>query len=147
VDLAEFEHTVAIAVIGRARGGILQIGDSCIALVRSEGAALACPPQNGDYANETFFVSLSSATHSLAFFDIIRINDVTALFGFTDGLSHKWIHGENSKPARCVEQLAAKLAKRDWGTSELKAYLSHETLWAQSDDDRGVAYPHARCSL
>jgi hypothetical protein len=137
---SEFEHTLAAVVFGAVSCGTIQIGDSCIALVRDTEARLAFAPQNGEYANETNFVELSPLVHSTAVFGIFDMAELSAAFAFSDGVSYKWVHAFSHQPARCVGQVAAKVGCGEWADEEIRSYLENREFWRESDDDRSIAY-------
>jgi|GEM_PF-1038860 len=136
----DFEFTLAAVVIGDSHTAMLQVGDSCIALVKNETVELAFHPTKGAYENETEFVGQSKDLLSIVKAGIFPTNNITGLFCFTDGLASKWIDNSKSQPAPAIVQITKMLSDCSWSGANLRAYLTHD-FWDQtSDDDRGVGY-------
>lgn len=137
---SECEFTVAAAVMGRAATGVLQLGDSCIAVVRGESAELAFPPMGGECANETLFVGRDAVRDSEALYRVHLNEGISGIVAFTDGLAQKWLHLPANVPAGAVAQIVSMLGRGEWGAGHLAAYLGHRFWDESTDDDRGVAY-------
>jgi len=138
--VADFEYTLAAVVIGKHYGAVLQIGDSCIALVKADRSRLALLPDRGEYDNETHFVENSGTPFAHLRVDLFPAEDVTAAFCFTDGLSSKWVDNRTHETAGGIAQIAENLARGEWNHGHIEAYIRHEFWSATSDDDRGLAY-------
>ena len=140
LDAGELEFTLAVAVVGSNYVGIIQRGDSCVALERRLEVELALPPDGGEFANETHFVSpREGATFRLAS-RIFPMRGVTGLVAFTDGLSQLWMNARTLAVAPGVGRILRNLGDRVWDQQRLGAFLDLPVWQEQDDDDKGVAY-------
>ena len=140
VSAAEFEFTLSLAVVGRRGLGVLQVGDSCLVLNRDGHATLAASPQTGAFAGETNFVSPTETDFRRAEMQILPVEQLTGIVGFSDGVSGKWLHHQTREVAPGVNQILDRLATGAWDENRVREYL-HQQFWRLGgDDDRSVAY-------
>ena len=140
VDTCELEFTLAAAVVGRKYVGVVQIGDSCVAVERALEIQLAMPPDRGEFANETNFISARELAASRIAARTFPAADVTGLVAFTDGLLHRWLDARTLAVAPGVGRILRNLGDRVWDQRRLDAFLDHPIWHDSDDDDRGVAY-------
>jgi hypothetical protein len=146
LEPVELEFTLAAAVVGTEYVGILQRGDSSVAIERRLGMELALPPDRGEFASETSFISPDEGTSTPLGSRILPMGDVTGLVAFTDGLSQLWIDARTLAVAPGVGRILRNLGDRTWDQQRLDAFLDRP-IWQQcDDDDKGVAYLAMRTS-
>ena len=123
----DFEFTLIGAIMGTRHFGWLQVGDSCLAVQRSNHLALVAAPQQGRYANETEFVSPCERTEAVALRGIEPTKGVLGLAAFSDGVALKLVNSATNKPAAGVGQIMDRLATGQWTSEHLQSY----SLWVQ----------------
>ena len=82
--LRAFACTVLLAVIGKNTAAFLQLGDGAIVLADDAAFRTVFWPQNGEYANETFFLTDPDAEQRMEFLQ--HPGQVRAIALLTDGL-------------------------------------------------------------
>ena len=146
LEPVELEFTLAAAVVGTEYVGILQRGDSSVAIERRLEMELALHPDRGEFANETSFISPVDDTATRLDSRILPMGDVTGLVAFSDGLSQLWIDARTLAVAPGVGRILRNLGDRTWDQQRLDAFLDRP-IWQQcADDDKGVAYLAMRTS-
>ncbi|AZZ90334.1 protein phosphatase 2C domain-containing protein [Hahella sp. KA22] len=142
-NLADFHATLAAVVMDDRGGFVLQIGDGMAAAVqeRQWAPCLLCLPENGDYAEETFFFTLDGWRRHL------RITPVPAdydeLILVTDGA-----YSFTAKPAAngldrdFIAPVCAFLEQNDEerGVVALKQILDHANARRISGDDKTLLW-------
>lgn len=83
-NISDFACTLLAAVVGTERAAFFQIGDGAIVYGEGDEFRLFTPPQQGEYANSTHFVTDETAQDFLKVEIIERRIDEIAVF--TDGL-------------------------------------------------------------
>ena len=137
----DLEFTISAAVIGTHAIGCLQVGDSVVGIERNGKATeLSFAPANGDYANETYFVSPREPERTALSTRLVPRSNVTGILAFSDGLAGCLIHHRTRALAPGVSQVLRKLGDGEWGQTQLEEFLGHPCWQANCDDDRGVAY-------
>jgi len=134
------EFTLAVAVVGSRYAGIIQVGDSCLALERRREVTLALPPGRGEFANETHFVSPREGSASRMVARIFSMRGVTGLVAFTDGVAPLWVHSRTLAVAPGVGRILRNLGDQWWDQPRLVSFLNLPVWREQDDDDKGVAY-------
>ena len=90
----DFACTFLVAIVGEISACFAQIGDGAIIIKNEEGNySFMFLPQQGEFANETFFVTDDDATNVLEFVYIEKAINEIALF--TDGIQYLVIDFEN----------------------------------------------------
>jgi hypothetical protein len=140
LDADELEFTLAVAVVGTKYVGIIQVGDSCIVLERRLEVELALPPDRGEFANETNFISPREGSASKMASRMVSMRDVTGLVAFTDGVSQLWINSRTLAVAPGVGRILRNLGNQLWDQQRLGSFLNLPVWHEQDDDDKGVAY-------
>ncbi|ABC27784.1 conserved hypothetical protein [Hahella chejuensis KCTC 2396] len=142
-SMADFHATLAAAVIGDNGGFVLQIGDGMAAAVqdRQWAPCLLCLPENGEYAEETFFFTQDGWRRHL------RITPVPAgydeLVLVTDGA-----YSFTAKPAAngldrdFIDPVCVFLEQNDEerGVAALKQILDHANARRISGDDKTLLW-------
>ena len=139
----EYAATALLAVAGADGTICAQIGDGAIAL--REGPAMpfeiAVWPENGEYANHTYFVTDDDAGAHVSVRRFAAARDVVAL---TDGLQSLALEfASRSAFPRFFEPLVETV--RDASTDDgalrdaLIAYLGSDAINARTDDDKCLA--------
>jgi Protein phosphatase 2C len=84
VTKRDFAATLLIALVGDQDAVFLQLGDGAIVINADDGYRTVFWPQSGEYANQTYFVTDTSADQNLNFeFVNEKLNEVAL---FTDGV-------------------------------------------------------------
>jgi Protein phosphatase 2C len=80
----DFAATLLVALIGDEYAAFFQLGDGAIVINSDDGYRPVFWPQSGEYANETYFVTDTSAAKNLKFTFLNETINEVALF--TDGI-------------------------------------------------------------
>ena len=136
---AAFEYTVSAAIIGSRHIGWVQLGDSGLVAVNGVKAKLLCPPQLGEYAGQTYFVSKENCAGERISSGLIPLGPTKALFAFTDGVIPRFFDLRTGKPGPAFAQMASVLPQGKWSSNSLEALLNHSSWESVSDDDRSLA--------
>ena len=130
--------TLIGALIARDSAAFIQVGDgAAIAVSGSNCYRIVFWPDQGEYANTTYFVTGPDAT------DRLRIEvwpePLTDVALLTDGLQHVALHYDSRSPhAPFFAPMFAKLrAEEDWQglRDSLVAFLGSEAVSKRTDDD------------
>ena len=140
----EFEFTVSAAVVGPRHLGWLQLGDSRLVVVRSGSSTPLCPPQNGQYANETCFLHAGDAVVQQTACGLLPIHRVKALIAHTDGLVARFYEPGSRLPGPAFGRIAELLATGAWNQAALQALLGDRSWHRVTGDDHSLA---AICKL
>ena len=136
----DFACTLLAAIVGPDHAVFAQIGDGAIVVGANEALDVVFWPENGEYANMTYFVTDDDWPKHLHF-DVRR--EVDRLAVMTDGLQRlalqfdsRSAHGPFFTPM--FERLAASEAAgfADALETPLVAFLGSEAVNARSDDDK-----------
>jgi hypothetical protein len=141
-DLREYAATALACVASGDHTICLQLGDGGI-VVRAPGDpfAVAIWPENGEYANQTYFVTDDDAIDRLAIARFGRVDDVVV---FSDGLSRLALdHATRTAFAPFFEPLTRTVRESDRSQAQLcadlDAYLESPAINARTDDDKALA--------
>ena len=141
-DVREYAATALACIAGDDHTICLQLGDGGI-VVRPAGEAfaLAMWPENGEYANQTFFVTDDDAIERVAIARFGRVDDVVV---FSDGISRLALdHATRTAFSPFFEPLTRAVRESDRSRAELSAdldaYLASEAINARTDDDKALA--------
>jgi hypothetical protein len=141
-DLRDYAATALACVASAGHTICLQLGDGGI-VVREPGDpfVVAIWPENGEYANQTFFVTDDDALDRLA---IARFDRVDDLIVFSDGLSRLALdHASRTAFGPFFEPLTRTVREsvrsRVQLSADLDAYLGSDAINARTDDDKAIA--------
>jgi hypothetical protein len=141
-EAREYAATALACVAGDGHTICLQLGDGGI-VVRPPGDAFAVAiwPENGEYANQTFFVTDDDALERLAIARFGRVDDVVV---FSDGLSRLALdHASRTAYPPFFEPLTRTVRESDRSRAQLcadlGAYLASAPINARTDDDKALA--------
>ncbi len=138
IETKDLACTVLVAVLGERNAVFAQIGDGAWIAETSGVLGAVTWPQNGEFANETKFITSPDALDSMQFQRCL--NPLTAAAGFTDGiqalalnLAAKSVHGPFFKP-----MFAALEGCEDETSllSPLISFLSSDRVNERTDDDK-----------
>jgi hypothetical protein len=83
VDCRQMACTLLVAIVGESASVFFQLGDGVIVVREGEQYVPVFWPQNGEFANSTYFITDDTALENLVFRKNIRIDELAVL---TDGL-------------------------------------------------------------
>jgi hypothetical protein len=134
-----FATTLTCAVVADKCLAVGQIGDG-IAIAEDEDGNLfaASHPQHGEYANETYFLTMEEALKEVQVW--IYDQPVTALVLMTDGLIRLAMNLAENKPHlpffRPLLAFAAQVDDEQDAQEQLEAFLASERVCKRTDDDK-----------
>jgi hypothetical protein len=139
LESRDFSCTLLVALVDEASAVFFQIGDGVIVYRGARGEYRpALWPQNGEYANSTWFVTdenLESRVQSVA---AEGVHEVALLTDGLQGLALRFVSREAHGPF--FEPMFARLRReRGTGTSlhgELRAFLASPAVNQRTDDDK-----------
>ena len=149
-DVNSYHATLILAAWTPEGVAAIQVGDGAAIVTTTDGPKMLTIPQQGEYANETYFITMSQAS-DIAFFN--QTEDATALAIFTDGLqkqavdfAHKRPHAEFIDDAIAAgthehEQTQEGIWSSSWSTNPTDAdqrlhdWLCGEQVAQQNSDD------------
>jgi hypothetical protein len=141
-DLRDYAATALACVAGENHTICVQLGDGGI-VVRPAGDAFAVAiwPENGEYANQTFFVTDDDAFERLTIARFGRVDDVVV---FSDGLSRLALdHASRTAYPPFFEPLTRTVRESDRSRAQLctdhHTYLGSGPINARTDDDKAIA--------
>ena len=141
-SLADYHATMVGVIAGPAGGHFFHIGDGAAAAIEAlhEGVHVISPPENGEYANETFFFTEPNWQAHLR---IVRFPRSEILILATDGAASLAFTERymNVKPAVIVP-LTAYLEGADVerGKGGLERLFDREDARRESDDDKTLIW-------
>jgi hypothetical protein len=149
MERRDYAATLLVALVDRTSGVFAQIGDGAIVFRNADGLLEpALWPQNGEYANTTWFVTDDEAA------DVVQVahaSEVCDLALFTDGLqslalrfASREVHPPFFEPmfqqvraaARCDSNVAADDVPAPSLDERLAAFLGGDAVNARTDDDK-----------
>ena len=113
-----------------------QVGDGALVIRAADGGlATALAPANGEYANETVFLTTRNALETMQVFTASK--PITGLCAMSDGLTRLALQWPARAPhANFFEPLLAFAASAESRNAEIEAFLSSPRVCARSDDDK-----------
>jgi hypothetical protein len=136
----EFACTLLAGVVGIRRAVFTQVGDGAIVLREGASYRTVFWPQNGEYANTTFFLT-DPDFECRALFAATE-GDIGGLALFTDGIQPLALHNATrSVHAPFFEPMFVSLSANqdpDELTGPLKAFLGSEPVNRRTDDDKSL---------
>ncbi len=144
----DFACTLLVALVGQGRSAFFQVGDGAIVLSRADARFPEPPyeyvfwPQQGEYANETFFATAWNAYKVLQFeaFDA----EVEELALFSDGLQSLVLDYEHKRPHDGFFRPMFRTVRRlpQGHSSALSRHLEHflgsRAVTSKTDDDKSL---------
>jgi hypothetical protein len=138
IEARDLACTVLLAVLGEGHACFAQIGDGAWIAENSGIFGAVTWPQNGEFANETKFITSPDALDSMQFQKCS--SPLTAVAGFTDGIQGVALSlASRSVHVPFFEPMFAALADCDDETSLLSpliGFLSSERVNERTDDDK-----------
>ena len=137
--LSSFATTLSCAVVSDDWLAVGQIGDVAIVVAdRDGGLSLTVPPQRGEYANESYFLTMPDGLNYLAIHAAQRF--VRSVVLTTDGLLRLAFKLPEYEPSTQFFQplltFAASIDSPEKAQIELAAFLNSERVNARTDDDK-----------
>jgi hypothetical protein len=141
LSVREFACTLLTAFIGTKTSIFFQIGDGAIVVADGDEYRPVSWPQNGEYANSTYFVTDDNALDNLQFhkLDASPIDEISL---FTDGLQNLALKFDTRKAhTPFFRPLFARLRNERPGESELltpllQNFLNSPAVNERTDDDK-----------
>lgn len=142
--VAEYATTLLVVALGPSGGAALQIGDGLIAYRTADsGWAAFMPPQHGEYANTTRF--LTDATSEIDAQEICPRNRIVSIAVMSDGLERlAMVTATEEIHAPFLDRLSSPLIAiphvgRQTGLSKrLEAFLQSDRVRSRTDDDLSI---------
>lgn len=138
LDLREFATTILAAIIGPSQAFFSHLGDGVIVYRDGDNYKTPFWPQQGEYANTTYFLTGSDFEDQLAFEGIDRQIDEVALL--TDGLqplalhyATRSVHSPFFKP---MFNALRDASDPDELREPLKAFMNSPAVNSRTDDDK-----------
>lgn len=136
----DFAATLLMAIVGNEDAVFLQLGDGAIVIDSDNAYAPIFWPQSGEYANQTYFVTDTSADQNLNFaFVDKKINEVALFTDGIQGLALKYdIQGAHTpffKPLFAYLQSASEEVMPQLN-EQMEAFLNSEAVNAKTSDDK-----------
>ncbi|MEO5822813.1 MAG: PP2C family serine/threonine-protein phosphatase [Vicinamibacteraceae bacterium] len=133
----DFACTLVAALVGDTSSAFLQIGDGAIVTASPTAAEVVFWPEQGEYANTTYFVTGADA-HKRLRLDV-RPTPVHDVALFTDGLQHIALRYETRAPHQpFFDPMFARLRADDaWPGlgGALASFLRSDAISTRTDDD------------
>jgi hypothetical protein len=137
VPLRELACTLLAAVVGEGQALFAQVGDGAMVVRGEQGYAPVFWPQQGEYANSTFFITQPDFEQALQLEGRGRVDEVAL---FTDGL--QWLalhqasreaHGPFFEPLFAALRTAPDPAEL---VAPLRSFLDSPAVNERTDDDK-----------
>jgi hypothetical protein len=140
VSADEFACTLLVALADETSAVFFQVGDGAIVYRRADGTLVpAIWPQNGEYANTTWFVTDERIAERVEVASAAGVHEVALL---TDGLQSLALQfATREAHAPFFEPMFARLRQEAAGTSEglhdeLRTFLDSPPVNQRTDDDK-----------
>ncbi len=138
-DCRDYACTLLFAIASDAHTICGQIGDGAIILKEGSELRVAIWPDNGEYANHTFFVTQEDSHQSL---HLAKLGPVTDFMLFSDGLQRLALN-EAQKTAHSgfFEPLISTVRSSiepEVTKSRLEAFLHSDRINEKTDDDKSI---------
>lgn len=144
-DLREYSATVVAAMVSERGGFMLHVGDGiATAFTETQGGQLILSsqsnPKNGEYANETFYLTGSDWVRNVY---ITPISHPALVLLCTDGAQDVLYAGNSPATAQIATLLNLCLSELDKGDLALEGFFSSPEAARRSNDDKGciIIYP------
>jgi len=139
-ETRDFSCTLLVALVGEGRAVFFQIGDGAIVYRGADGAYVpALWPQNGEYANCTWFVTDDDAAERVQSAAAENVHEVALLTDGLQGLALRFSTREAHGPF--FEPMFDRLRREREGQSqglleELRIFLGSAPVNQRTDDDK-----------
>ena len=134
----EYQFTLLIAVGGKERFFLMQIGDGGIVLNTPEAYGMVFQPHRGEYANVTEFVRFGAEPQNMQN-QFVETHKVQALALFSDGTADRMVKNNTLQPATGFYTIWQKVADGHFGNRELRRFLTESSWEPAVLDDRSLA--------
>ena len=94
-DISSYHATLVLAAWTPDGIAAIQVGDGAAVVTTPDGPKMLTIPQQGEYANETYFITMPQAP-DIVFFN--HTEDADGLIIFTDGLQKQAVDFANKRP-------------------------------------------------
>ncbi len=138
-SLREFAATLTCAVASNEGLAVGQVGD-CLAIAREgpdDPLFVATKLQRGEYANETFFLTLKNALDEL---QVHVYPPVQTLVLMSDGVVRLAVNAVDNEPHlpffQPLLKFVAEMEQEKKAQEQLAAFLASERVSARTDDDK-----------
>lgn len=141
-EIGQYASTIVGALVGASGGFVVHIGDgAAIACVTSNGRStveVISRPENGEYANETYFITSNDWLKRLR---VTPISDVDWIVLGTDGGTAFTLLDEKTVKLSFIEPFVSRLAsiRVDDLEQEVKGIISDEKADKLTGDDKSLA--------
>lgn len=137
LEVRQLACTVVAALLGREDAVFLQVGDGAVVVAASGSPQVVFWPDQGEYANTTFFVTGPDAVARLK---LLHLKDlVTDVALFTDGLQSIALRYQSKEPhwPFFAPMFSRLRSDEDWQelNTPLQAFLQSEAVTSRTDDD------------
>jgi hypothetical protein len=139
-DHREYATTLLVALVDHRRAVLFQVGDGAIVHRDSRGRYRpALWPQNGHYANSTWFVTDDHVTDVVRVKTLYRVHELALLTDGLQSLALRFVSREAHGPF--FSPMFRRLRREDQDacgdlTRELERFLDSDSVNARTDDDK-----------
>jgi hypothetical protein len=138
LELKECACTLLIAILIDGKGYFAQVGDGAWVVEVRNRFECATWPQQGEFANETIFLTSEKALETIQIVEEDR--GITFFSGFTDGIQRLALHyASRSAHPPFFNYLKSGLSSNQEDellTAALKTYLASDRINLRTDDDK-----------
>lgn len=131
-QVESYHCTLILAAFTPEAVAAIQVGDGAAVVAAPEGIKMLTIPQQGEYANETYFITMPQA-ENIAFFN--QTDSVEALLLFTDGLQQQAIDFANKRPHT---DFVASAIKNGSNADDLSHPAASSSSWATEQNDADI---------
>jgi transposase-like protein len=139
-EVKDYACTIVALLVTNEKAVTAHLGDGVIAMVEDSSPRVLSSPDNGEFANQTFFVTSSSAPHRMRV-NVIPISPLVKSFALmSDGAQASLYDKKNNIVSSVVEQMASWLD--DAPAEEVNLGMQsaiQDSLIPKTDDDCTVA--------
>ena len=140
-DEAEFDFTIAFAVLGKARCGFFQVGDGAIVVRDGANCRTLFAPDKGEFDNETRFLRPESEAARDYHAVLVPAEGIDGIAVTSDGPEFLMFDLADMAPGPIFERLFDDCAAGDLSRQDLLDYLTRG-CWSKDprgSDDRSLA--------
>jgi len=132
-SIMRLSSTILVAAVKDSRYITCHLGDGVIGVLTDEGAEVISAPNNGEFANETFFVPSPAAETEL---EINKgdISNIHAFFMMSDGTADYVYEDSDGEFSSGVLRMTSMLFKEN-GNNELEETIEKYMVQADSNSD------------
>lgn len=136
-DASAFASTLLCVVAWQGGAAAAHVGDGALVVRHADGSlATALSPNNGEYANETVFLTTRHALEAMQVFDSAA-QPITGFCAMSDGLTRLALQLPAHTPhANFFAPLFAFISQPGATQADLEEFLSSPRVCARSDDDK-----------